>query len=78
MQGYYQNLALSQYGSRALEQIFGVASMEQKTRIMAELADKSSLLNGTGYGRLVVAKLDVPTFKLSQKKWEQMWNKKKQ
>ncbi|KAH9629963.1 hypothetical protein HF086_017478 [Spodoptera exigua] len=76
LKGYYQKLALSQYGSRAFEQIFQVASLEQKIKIMTELSDKSNLLNSTQYGRLVASKLEVDTFKLSQKKWEETWKKK--
>ncbi|KAJ0171267.1 hypothetical protein K1T71_012817 [Dendrolimus kikuchii] len=76
MKGYYQKLALSQYGSRAFEQIFEVATLEQKVKIMTELSDKSNLLNSTNYGRLIAGKLDVATFKMSQKKWEQSWKKK--
>ncbi|XP_041989050.1 nucleolar protein 9 [Aricia agestis] len=71
LKGYYQTLALSQHGSRALEQVFEVVSPEQKIKIMTELADKSNLLNSTQYGRLIAAKLDVATFKTSQKNWEQ-------
>lgn len=74
-QGYYQKMALSQYGSRAFEKIFQAASPEQRLKIMAELADKSNLLNGTQYGKLIAAKLDVPAFKISQKKWEESWTK---
>ncbi|CAH0597091.1 unnamed protein product [Chrysodeixis includens] len=76
LKGYYQKIALSQYGSRAFEKIFEVASPEQKVKIMTELADKSNLLNSTTYGRLIATKLDVATFKLSQKKWEESWKKK--
>uniref|UniRef100_S4PEE1 Pumilio domain-containing protein n=1 Tax=Pararge aegeria TaxID=116150 RepID=S4PEE1_9NEOP len=70
LKGYYQKLALSQHGSRAFEQIFEVAALEQKVKIMTELSDKSNLLNSTNYGRLIATKLDVATFKTSQKKWE--------
>ncbi|XP_075985399.1 nucleolar protein 9 [Anticarsia gemmatalis] len=76
LKGYYQQLALSQYGSRAFEQVFAVATMEQKLKIMTELSDKSNLLNSTNYGRLIATKLDVATYKLSQKKWEETWKKK--
>ncbi|XP_030032211.2 nucleolar protein 9 [Manduca sexta] len=76
VKGYYQRLALSQYGSRAFEKIFEVASPEQKVKIMTEISEKSNLLNSTAYGRLIATKLDVETFKVSQKKWEQMWKKK--
>ncbi|XP_013201009.2 nucleolar protein 9 [Amyelois transitella] len=71
LKGHYQKLALSQYGSRAFEQLFQAASDEQKLKMMAEISDKSNLLNSTPFGRLVAGKLDVETFKLSQKKWEQ-------
>ncbi|OWR41695.1 hypothetical protein KGM_213376 [Danaus plexippus plexippus] len=71
LKGYYQNMAISQYGSRAFEQVFEAASMEQKVKIMKEMSDKSNLLNTTSYGRLIATKLDISTFKASQKKWEQ-------
>ncbi|CAH2097326.1 unnamed protein product [Euphydryas editha] len=71
LKGYYQKLALSQHGSRAFEQIFEAASPEQKVKIMTEISDKSNLLNSTNYGRLIATKLDVNTFKVSQKKWEE-------
>ncbi|CAG5013448.1 unnamed protein product [Parnassius apollo] len=70
LRGSYQKLALTQYGSRAFEQIFEAATAEQQLSIMAELADKSSLLNGSQYGRLIATKYDLATFKLSQKAWE--------
>ncbi|CAH2986842.1 unnamed protein product [Chilo suppressalis] len=76
LKGFYQKLALSQYGSRAFERIFEAASDEQKVKIMSELSDKSSLLNSTSYGKLIANKLDLATFKLSQKKWEQARLKK--
>ncbi|KAL0811657.1 hypothetical protein ABMA28_009107 [Loxostege sticticalis] len=71
LKGYYQKLALSQHGSRAFEQIFESASPEQQVKVMTEISDKSNLLNSTNYGRIIAAKLDVATFKLSQSKWEQ-------
>ncbi|XP_046973540.1 nucleolar protein 9 [Vanessa cardui] len=71
LKGYYQKLALSQHGSRAFEQIFEASSPEQKVKIMTELSDKSNLLNSTNYGRLIATKLDLNTFKVSQKKWEE-------
>ncbi|XP_052743504.1 nucleolar protein 9 [Bicyclus anynana] len=70
LKGFYQKMALSQYGSRAFEKVFEVASLEQKVKIMTELSDKSNLLNSTNCGRLIAAKLDVATFKTSQKQWE--------
>ncbi|XP_072948059.1 nucleolar protein 9 [Epargyreus clarus] len=70
LKGYYQKLALSQYGSRAFEPIFEACSPEQKIKIMTEISDKSNLLNSTQYGRVIASKLDIATFKLSQKKWE--------
>ncbi|XP_061723870.1 nucleolar protein 9 [Cydia pomonella] len=76
LKGYYQTLALSQHGSRALERIFEAASRDQKVRIMAELADKSNLLNSTKFGRVVAAKLDVEGFKKGQKQWEQKFKGK--
>ncbi|CAG9571088.1 unnamed protein product [Danaus chrysippus] len=76
LKGYYQNMAISQYGSRAFEQIFEAASMEQKVKIMKEMSDKSNLLNTTSYGRLIATKFDISTFKTSQKKWEQSREKK--
>ncbi|XP_073948705.1 nucleolar protein 9-like [Choristoneura fumiferana] len=76
LKGYYQTLALSQHGSRALERIFDAASLEQKVKIMTEMSDKSNLLNSTKFGRLVAAKLDVEGFKASQKKWEEKWKGK--
>ncbi|XP_053618635.1 nucleolar protein 9 [Plodia interpunctella] len=71
LKGYYQKLALSQYGSRSFEKLYEAASSEQKVKIMTEISDKSNLLNSTPFGRLIAGKLDVDTFKLSQKKWEQ-------
>lgn len=76
LKGCYQQLALSQHGSRAFEQIFSVASMEQKLKIMTEISEKSNLLNGSAYGRLIADKLHVAAFKTSQKKWEDAWRKR--
>ncbi|CAG4968955.1 unnamed protein product [Colias eurytheme] len=67
LKGCYQTLAMSQYGSRAFEKIYEASSNEQKIKIMAELSDKSNLLNSTVCGRLIATKLDVATFKLSQR-----------
>ncbi|XP_049879941.1 nucleolar protein 9 isoform X2 [Pectinophora gossypiella] len=77
LKGYYQKLALSQYGSRAFEQIFETCSPEQRVKIMTEISDKSNLLNSTQYGRVIATKLDVATFKQSQKQWEETWKNKK-
>ncbi|CAF4860604.1 unnamed protein product [Pieris macdunnoughi] len=71
LKGCYQTLAMSQHGSRAFEKIYESASNEQKVKIMAELSEKSNLLNSTNFGRLIATKLDVAGFKLSQNKWEQ-------
>ncbi|XP_059055846.1 nucleolar protein 9 [Achroia grisella] len=71
LKGFYQKLALSQYGSRAFEEVFNSATNEQKIKIMLEISDKSSLLNGSQYGRLLATKLGLDTFKQAQKKWEQ-------
>ncbi|XP_063833933.1 nucleolar protein 9 [Ostrinia nubilalis] len=76
LKGYYQTLALSQHGSRAFERIFESCSPEQKIKLMAEISDKSSLLNGTDYGRIIAQKLDVDTFKANQQRWEQKYLKR--
>ncbi|KAL4702912.1 hypothetical protein ACJJTC_005140 [Scirpophaga incertulas] len=78
LKGYYQKLALSQYGSRAIEKIYEASSDEQKVLIMAELSEKSNLLNSTNTGRLIASKFDVNTFKASQKEWENARLKKKE
>ncbi|XP_068625242.1 nucleolar protein 9 [Battus philenor] len=75
LKGQYQKLALSQHGSRAIEEIFEAASPEQRVAIMEELSDKSKLLNGSQYGRIIATKFDLATFKLSQKAWEKSRNK---
>ncbi|KPJ09832.1 Pumilio domain-containing protein C14orf21-like [Papilio machaon] len=77
LKGYYQKLALSQHGSRAFEQIFEASSPEQQVAIMTELSDKSNLLNGSQYGRIIATKYDLNTFKLSQKAWEKARKKAK-
>ncbi|XP_028169857.1 nucleolar protein 9 [Ostrinia furnacalis] len=76
LKGYYQTLALSQHGSRAFERIFESCSPEQKIKLMAEISDKSNLLNGTDYGRIIAQKLDVDTFKANQQRWEQKYLKR--
>ncbi|VVC86378.1 unnamed protein product, partial [Leptidea sinapis] len=78
LKGYYQSLALSQYGSRAFEQVYQVASNEQKVKIMTELSDKSNLLNSSSYGKLLATKYDVAMFKQSQTKWESVHLNNKQ
>lgn len=43
---------------------------------MTEISEKSNLLNSTQYGRIIAEKMEVETFKQSQKKWEQNWKNK--
>ncbi|CAH2056929.1 unnamed protein product, partial [Iphiclides podalirius] len=70
LEGHVQQLALCQYGSRALEQLFEGASAERQLALMQQLSEKAGLLNGSPYGRIVAAKLDVATFKRSPKSWQ--------
>lgn len=70
LKGFYQQLAMSQYGSRAFEVIFKTASPEQQIKIMTEVADKGQILNSTMYGRVIAAKYNVELFNVSADRWK--------
>ncbi|XP_037965736.2 nucleolar protein 9 [Plutella xylostella] len=70
LKGYYQKLALSQYGSRAFEQVFASCTVEQRVKIMTEMADKSNLLNASMYGRLLADKLQLKLFQSNEENWK--------
>lgn len=71
----YQELAISKYGSRALEKIFGVSSIEMKKLIMEELSNKSQLLNSTMFGQLISTNLKVDLYKKSFQTWKTAMDK---
>lgn len=69
-QGTYQELAVSKYGSRALEKIFFAAATDQKVKIMEELCHKSQILNSTMFGQFILTKLKVELYKKSFHNWK--------
>lgn len=60
---------MSQYGSRAFEQIFDHVTVERRADMMSELATKSGLLQGSASGRALVIKLQLELYKKSPDRW---------
>ncbi|XP_013109042.2 nucleolar protein 9 [Stomoxys calcitrans] len=70
LEGFYVDLAITKFGSRVIESCFAAASEPQKARIVKELADKSNMLKGTPFGKLIYHKLRVETYRLSADQWK--------
>lgn len=63
-------MAISKHGSRALESLFKMSTMEFKVKIMEELSNKSQLLNSSMFGTLIAQKLNVELYKKSFNSWK--------
>ncbi|XP_075169867.1 nucleolar protein 9 [Haematobia irritans] len=70
LEGFYVDLAITKFGSRVIESCFSAASDTQKARIVKELADKSNMMKGSPFGKLVHHKLRVETYRLSAEQWK--------
>ncbi|XP_005177003.2 uncharacterized protein LOC101893336 [Musca domestica] len=76
LEGYYVDLAITKFGSRVVESCFAAALEPQKAKIVKELAEKSNMLKGSPFGKLVSAKLRVDTYRLSAEQWKASLKKK--
>ncbi|XP_073846886.1 nucleolar protein 9 [Musca autumnalis] len=76
LEGYYVDLAITKFGSRVVESCFAAALEPQKARIVKELAEKSNMLKGSPFGKLVSTKLRVDTYRLSAEQWKASLKKK--
>lgn len=75
MDGCYLEMAISRFGSWAVEKLFNSAFDQQKARIVKELAENCTQLNGSPSGRLINSKLRVDTYRLSPDQWRTAFNK---
>ncbi|TMW42210.1 hypothetical protein DOY81_012711 [Sarcophaga bullata] len=64
------------FGSRVVESCFAAAQEAQKGKIVKELADKSNMLKGSPFGKLINHKLRVDTYRLSATQWKASYQQK--
>ncbi|GAB0099542.1 Nucleolar protein 9 [Sergentomyia squamirostris] len=78
LQGFLVDMATGKFGSRCLERLFEASSDDQRSRIVAELAEKINKMQSTQFGFIVSKKLRVMDFKQNPKRWNSMFkgNKK--
>ncbi|GLV36333.1 uncharacterized protein CBL_08827 [Carabus blaptoides fortunei] len=70
MQGTYQELAVSKYGSRSLEAILNVAQGKQKMQIMDELSYKDASWTSAEFGRIIAGKINIQLYKRNKDEWK--------
>lgn len=75
MQGTYQDLASSKYGSRSFEAIWNVANMKSKIHIMEELSHRDGSWANTEYGKIISSKINLVLFKRNKESWKNSLNK---
>ncbi|XP_076268838.1 nucleolar protein 9 [Rhynchophorus ferrugineus] len=75
MQGTYQELAASKYGSRSFEAIWSVANMKAKLHIMEELSNKDGSWSNSEHGKIIAAKINLALYKRNKENWKTSFNK---
>lgn len=75
MEGTYQELAVSKYGSRSLEAILNVAQGKQKMQIMDELSYKDASWTSAEFGRIIAGKLNIQLYKRNKDEWKTFMGK---
>jgi hypothetical protein len=74
--GKFAGLASTPHGSRCVEAFFDVSSLTRKKVIVEEINSVYQKLKGSAFGRAVLSKLSVDTWKRSNKEWEERLGKK--
>lgn len=69
LQGHWVDLAQGVHGSRCLDKIWSWSKMNQRHRIMEELARAGNSLNSTKTGKIISAKLNVPLYARNKNDW---------
>ncbi|XP_076297056.1 nucleolar protein 9 [Lasioglossum baleicum] len=75
LRGGWAQLANSTHGSRSLEQIWQWAGMNQRTKIMEELAAVGESLRSTKSGQIISSKLNITLFARSRNDWTEALGK---
>ncbi|XP_022913742.2 nucleolar protein 9 [Onthophagus taurus] len=75
LQGSYQDLAGTKYGSRSFEAIWNVCGVKYKLNIIQELAQKDGLWSNSECGKIVANKIDLALFKRNKEEWKNSLNK---
>lgn len=75
LQGTYQELAATKYGSRTFEALWSVASFKLKLSIMEELSYKEGTWSNSEFGRIIAGKINLPLYKRNKEEWKNSQNK---
>lgn len=68
---------MDKYGSRVLDNVWDVATLNQKIVIAEELSQKEHLLTGSAFGSFAVQKFALYHFKHRRNEWNQLQKSKK-
>lgn len=77
LRGCFCELAMDKYGSRVLDNVWDVATLNQKIVIAEELSQKEHLLTGSAFGSFAVQKFALYHFKHRRNEWNQLQKSKK-
>ncbi|XP_017780730.1 PREDICTED: nucleolar protein 9 [Nicrophorus vespilloides] len=70
MQGCYQQLASSKYGSRSFDALWEAASDKWKTTIMNELSSKDAAWSNSQFGKIIAFKVNLLLYKRNREEWK--------
>lgn len=74
VQGTYQDLASTKYGSRSFEAIWNACNMKFKMNIMDELVYKDAAWSNTEHGKIIASKIDLMLYKRNKEEWKNSSN----
>lgn len=69
LQGGYQTLVISRYGSRSFDAIWEVASLKNKEFILQELSHQSGSWTHNEYGKHIARKVNIDQFMKNRDSW---------
>ncbi|KAI4467168.1 nucleolar protein 9 [Holotrichia oblita] len=74
LQGTYQDLASTKYGSRSFEAIWNACNMKFKINIMDELVYKDAAWSNTEHGKIIASKINLVLYKRNKEEWKSSLN----
>lgn len=70
LQGSYQELASTKYGSRSFEAIWDCANLKHRLAIMDELVYKDGSWSNSEHGKIIASKINLSLYKRNKEDWK--------
>lgn len=78
IQGSYQDLATTKFGSRSFEAIWNAAGPKYKMDILDELCYKDGAWSHSPHGKIISSKVHLQLYKRNKEEWKSSFNNKKE